>query len=57
MQPYDVRVHAWDRLVQDLHSQKLEDATTIIGLADLAEYATRILDGQIRGRVVVDVNA
>ena len=57
MQPYDARIAAWDRLVRDLHTQKLDEATTVIGLADLTEYAKRILDGQIRGRVVVDVNA
>ncbi len=57
MQPYDVRVQAWNRLVQDLHTQNLEDATTVIGLADLAECADQILNGQIRGRLVVDVNA
>lgn len=57
MQPFDVRVDAWNRLVRDVPTESLEEATTVIGLADLAEYAERILNGQIRGRVVVDVNA
>ena len=57
MQPYDTRIAAWGRLVQDLHTQKLDEATTVIGLAELTDFAKQILDGQIRGRVVVDVNA
>ena len=57
MQPYDTRIAAWGRLVQDLHTQKLDEATTVIGLAELTDFAEQILDGQIRGRVVVDVNA
>ena len=57
MQPYDTRITAWDRLVQELHTQKLDEATTVIGLGELTDFAKQILDGQIRGRVVVDVNA
>jgi hypothetical protein len=29
--------------------------TEVIGLTDLPEYGRRILKGQVRGRVVVDV--
>ena len=57
MQPYDMRIAAWSRLVQDLHTQKLDETTTVIGLAELTDFAKQILGGQIRGRVVVDVNA
>ena len=57
MQPYNVRIAAWVRLVQNLNIQKLDEMTTVIGLVELPEFATKILDGQIRGRVVVDVNA
>ena len=35
----------------------LETMTTVIPLAALLDWAPKIVDGQVRGRVVVDVNA
>ncbi|HEX2116281.1 MAG TPA: MDR family oxidoreductase [Alphaproteobacteria bacterium] len=46
---------AWDRLVRDLPMEKLDAMTSTAGLRDLPDLAARILKGQIRGRVVVDV--
>jgi len=51
------RAQAWDRLATDLDMAKLDSMSTVVGLGDAPEVAARILDGQIRGRVVVDVNA
>jgi len=51
------RAHAWDRLASDLDMAKLDSMSTVVGLGDTPEVAAKILDGQIRGRVVVDVNA
>ena len=56
MQPYSIREIVWQRLAQELQLQVLDNMTTVIGLTDLVEYSEQILDGQIRGRVVVDLN-
>jgi len=57
MQAYDNRLRAWNRVVTDLPIEKLEDATTLCALGDVPARAKDILKGQIRGRLVVDVNA
>ncbi len=56
MQPYDNRVKAWQRVARDLPLARLEEATIVCGLAEVPEKAAAILKGQIRGRLVVDVN-
>ena len=55
--PYARRLAAWERLVEDLPAEQLEAITTVIPLAAVLDWAPRIVDGQVRGRVVVDVNA
>ncbi|HEX4261754.1 MAG TPA: MDR family oxidoreductase [Acetobacteraceae bacterium] len=55
MCPPEPRAHAWERLARTLPMAKLDAMTEVIGLADLPEYGRRILKGQVRGRVVVDV--
>jgi acrylyl-CoA reductase (NADPH) len=55
--PYERRLAAWDRLVEDLPLDQLEAMTTVIPLAAVLDWAPKIVDGQVRGRVVVDVNA
>lgn len=57
MQPYESRVRVWDRVVDDLPHDKLEAMTEVVGLDEVAEAASSILSGQVRGRLVVDVNA
>lgn len=56
MAPRPLRLEAWQRLARDLDPHKLEKMTTSIGLADALGAADRILAGQVRGRIVVDVN-
>lgn len=51
------RETAWARLAKDLDLAKLETMTKVVGLADVLDVARRILDGKVRGRTVVDVNA
>jgi len=51
------RLVAWQRLGTDLDMAKLALITNEIGLAQAIPTATKLLDGQVRGRVVVDVNA
>ena len=56
MAPMPLRLEAWARLARDLDPRKLEMMTTGIGLGDAIAAAERILAGQVRGRIVVDVN-
>ncbi|MEO0783827.1 MAG: acryloyl-CoA reductase [Pseudomonadota bacterium] len=57
MQPYDNRVRAWERIASDLPMDKLEAMVQPAGLSDLPGLGADILKGQVKGRVVVDVNA
>jgi acrylyl-CoA reductase (NADPH) len=56
MRPRPDRVEAWRRLSRDLEINKLELLAVEISLAQALERAPLFLDGQIRGRIVVDVN-
>jgi acrylyl-CoA reductase (NADPH) len=56
MRPKADRVEAWNRLARDLDVEKLEMLTEEIGLGQAVEKAAALLQGQVRGRVVVDVN-
>ncbi len=57
MQPYDNRLRAWQRVRADLPMARLESMIQTATLADLPELGAAILKGQVKGRVVVDVNA
>lgn len=56
MCPMDRRTRAWQYLAQDLDRAKLDTITHEIALAEAFEAGRAILAGEIRGRVVVDVN-
>ncbi len=57
MQPYENRVRAWSRIAEILPMDKLEGMVVPATLGDLPKLGADILKGQVRGRVVVDVNA
>lgn len=57
MQPYDNRLRAWERIAKDLPMDKLESMIQPAVLSDLPALGRDILKGQVKGRVVVDVNA
>ncbi|TMM54686.1 acryloyl-CoA reductase [Sulfitobacter sabulilitoris] len=57
MQPYDNRLRAWTRIAKDLPMDKLEAMIQPATLTDLPRLGADILKGQVKGRVVVDVNA
>ncbi|MBV1866995.1 MAG: oxidoreductase [Marinosulfonomonas sp.] len=57
MRPYEDRVRAWERVARDLPMEKLEAIVQPATLADLPALGRDILKGQVRGRVIVDVNA
>lgn len=55
MAPKEIRMQAWARLAQDLDMNKLASLSTTIGFDDVISAASDILDGKIRGRVVVTI--
>jgi acrylyl-CoA reductase (NADPH) len=56
MCPRDIRLEAWRRLGEDLDISKLDSIAHEIALSEAIENASLLLDGKIRGRVIVDVN-
>lgn len=61
MCPRPDRLQAWQRLASDLSPAKLaqicgDDGPGDIGLAEAIPLAHRLLAGEVRGRIVVDVN-
>ncbi|MGB0204203.1 MAG: MDR family oxidoreductase [Neptuniibacter sp.] len=55
--PFERRQEAWQRLQKQLPESALGEIAQVISLADLPEYADKITEGQVKGRVVVDLNA
>ena len=53
--PKVLREEAWSRLVSDLDRAKLKAMTTAIGFDDIRATAARIVEGKVRGRVVVSI--
>jgi acrylyl-CoA reductase (NADPH) len=51
-----LRRTAWQRLARDLPRNTLDSMTQTIALSEVPAYAEQITQGQIRGRVVVNVN-
>ena len=56
MQPHENRVRAWARVASDLPLEKLEAMIQPAVLGDLPQLGADILEGKVKGRVVVDVN-
>lgn len=54
MRPLQDRIEAWARLTTDLDPAALALITHEIGLSEVIDTAHRLMDGQVRGRVVVD---
>ena len=54
-QPFDARQRAWARIARDLPMQKLEAMAVPATLEDLPRLGADILEGRVRGRVVVEV--
>jgi acrylyl-CoA reductase (NADPH) len=53
--PKPRRLAAWGRLEKDLDMNKLHALTTHVLLDDVPHIAAEIVEGKVRGRVVVDV--
>jgi len=54
--PYAERVTAWQRLASELDLALLDEMTREVALSDAINASHDLLDGKVRGRVVVDVN-
>ena len=56
MCPRPERLVAWERLARDLDIALLGEIGHEVGLAEALPLAARLLAGEVRGRIVVDVN-
>jgi acrylyl-CoA reductase (NADPH) len=56
MAPHALRLTAWQRLARDLDIAKLDAVTEVRPLEAAIATAPEILAGQVRGRIVIDVN-
>jgi acrylyl-CoA reductase (NADPH) len=55
--PGPLRARAWDRLAHHAFLGKLDTIASLEPLSSIKDLCQQILDAQIRGRVVIDVNA
>lgn len=55
--PRERRLRAWERLADALPPEKLERVTSMAPLSDVPRLAAEIVQGKMRGRVIIDVNA
>lgn len=55
MAPKPLRIEAWNRLDRELDRALLDSLTEKLGFEDIPEAGNRILAGQIRGRVVIEM--
>jgi acrylyl-CoA reductase (NADPH) len=55
MAPKAVRIEAWNRIARELDHDKLAAMTSTIPLDQVLEAGKRIVEGKIKGRVVVEI--
>ncbi len=56
MAPREPRLAAWARLSRDLDASALDAIAQEIALGEAIDAAGKLMDGKVRGRIVVDVN-
>lgn len=56
MCPLPERKRAWERLATDLDPAKLAEITQEISLDQVIDAGAKVLDGQVRGRIVVKIS-
>ena len=56
MRPLQDRVEAWTRLADIVDGETLTEVATEIPLSQVADTAQRLIDGDIRGRIIVNVS-
>ncbi len=57
MAPQALRQRAWNRLAEVMDLDKLAEIYIVEPLANVPDLADQILQGKVKGRVVIDVNA
>ena len=57
MAPISMREEAWTRLATDLSADVIDAITEVVPLTEVLDRGLTILDGQVRGRWVVDPSA
>jgi acrylyl-CoA reductase (NADPH) len=55
MAPLERRQRAWQRLARDLDLSLLETMITEITIEQAVEYAQALMQGKVRGRIVVKI--
>lgn len=55
MAPKSIRMEAWRRIASDLDHAKLAALSTTIGFDGIVQAAHDIVDGKVRGRIVVEM--
>ncbi|MCA3563741.1 MAG: oxidoreductase [Methylocystis sp.] len=55
--PRSLRLEIWRRLARDLDLAKLDAMTSMIGFDDLPATGAAILEGKVKGRIVVEIDA
>jgi acrylyl-CoA reductase (NADPH) len=55
MAPKPLRIEAWNRIARELDHGKLAAMTSTIPLDQVLDAGKRIVEGQIKGRVVVEI--
>jgi acrylyl-CoA reductase (NADPH) len=55
MCPLKIRREAWNRLASDLDRGKLAAMTTEVGLGQAPDFGAAIVEGRVRGRIVVKI--
>jgi acrylyl-CoA reductase (NADPH) len=53
--PKPIRIEAWGRIARDLDREKLASITKTVGFDEIVPTAKAIVDGKVRGRVVVEI--
>jgi acrylyl-CoA reductase (NADPH) len=53
--PHQLRLEAWKRLALNLDVSKLDAITAEVGLSEVIPVCSTLLEGKVRGRIVVDV--
>lgn len=53
---HDQRKRAWQKLAETLDHSFWHDISKTIGFGEIPAYAEKLLAGEIRGRIIVDVN-
>ena len=54
--PLPQRSEIWTALAKEMPKDVLAEMSQEIGLAEVPDFGRKILDGQVRGRIIVDVN-